>query len=138
MVFADEPSSHKPKHIIRDRDSKFTRQFCSILEDDGIEFKVISPRAPDMNPFAEAWVQRTKHEPPMPPIMPPSALPRMPSAVFSAKVFAPTSSLGPTVIGRAGVHETMEIELWPKEVQGLRSSGAALRKTLQDVLPRIQ
>lgn len=44
----------------------------------------------------------------------------------------------PTVIGRAGVVETMELELWPKEVQGIRASGAALRKTLQNVLPRIK
>ena len=43
----------------------------------------------------------------------------------------------PTVIGRGGVVDRMEIELWPKEVQGLRASGAALRKTLQTVLPRI-
>jgi L-lactate dehydrogenase len=43
----------------------------------------------------------------------------------------------PTVIGRCGVVDRMEIELWPKEVQGLRGSGAALRKTLQTVLPRV-
>ena len=62
MVFDDEPNEYKPTHIVRDRDSKFTSQFCSILEDDGIEFKVIAPMSPNMNPFAEAWVQRTKHE----------------------------------------------------------------------------
>jgi L-lactate dehydrogenase len=44
----------------------------------------------------------------------------------------------PTVIGRCGVVDRMEIELWPKEVQGLRASGAALRKTLETVLPRIR
>ncbi|MCG8649555.1 MAG: lactate/malate dehydrogenase family protein [Pirellulales bacterium] len=44
----------------------------------------------------------------------------------------------PTVIGRGGVLDRMEIELWPKEVQGMRASGAALRKTLQNVLPRIK
>ena len=43
----------------------------------------------------------------------------------------------PTVIGRTGVIDRMEIDLWPKEVQGLRSSGAALRKTLENVLPRV-
>ncbi|MBN1589586.1 MAG: transposase, partial [Pirellulales bacterium] len=48
--------------IIRDRDTKFTAQFCSILQTDGIEFRPISPRSPNLNPFAEAWVQRTKHE----------------------------------------------------------------------------
>lgn len=43
----------------------------------------------------------------------------------------------PTVVGRCGVIDQMEIELWPKEVAGLRTSGAALRKTLEIVLPRI-
>ena len=43
----------------------------------------------------------------------------------------------PTVVGRAGVIDRMEIDLWPKEVQGMRSSGAALRKTLENVLPRV-
>lgn len=43
----------------------------------------------------------------------------------------------PTVVGRSGVIDRMEIELWPKEMQGMRSSGAALRKTLDVVLQRI-
>lgn len=43
----------------------------------------------------------------------------------------------PTVVGRAGVLDRMEIDLWPKEVQGMRASGAALRKTLEVVLKRI-
>ena len=62
MIFDDEPDEYKPTHIIRDRDSKFTKQFCSILESDGIELRKIAPLSPNMNPFAEAWVQRTKHE----------------------------------------------------------------------------
>lgn len=43
----------------------------------------------------------------------------------------------PTVVGRQGVLERMEIELWPKEMQGMRASGAALRKTLDAVMPRV-
>jgi L-lactate dehydrogenase len=43
----------------------------------------------------------------------------------------------PTVVGRLGVVDRMEIDLWPKEVQGIRASGAALRKTLNVVLKRI-
>lgn len=43
----------------------------------------------------------------------------------------------PTVIGRVGVLDHLQIDLWPKEVQGLRASGAALRKTLEIVLPRV-
>ena len=43
----------------------------------------------------------------------------------------------PTVVGRAGVIDRVEVDLWPKEVQGIRASGAALRKTLEVVLPRV-
>ncbi|MEO1616816.1 MAG: lactate/malate dehydrogenase family protein [Planctomycetota bacterium] len=43
----------------------------------------------------------------------------------------------PTVVGRAGVLDCLEMDLWPKEVQGIRNSGAALRKTLDEVLKRI-
>ncbi len=39
----------------------------------------------------------------------------------------------PTVIGRAGVVATREIELWPKELQALRQSGNLLRQTLESV-----
>ena len=35
----------------------------------------------------------------------------------------------PTVIGRAGVLDQMEIELWPKEVAGLQASARALEET---------
>ncbi len=36
----------------------------------------------------------------------------------------------PTVVGRAGALQRHEIELWPKEMQGLRNSGNVLRQTL--------
>ena len=40
----------------------------------------------------------------------------------------------PTVVGRQGVGERIEIELWPKEMMGLQKSASILRKTLADVL----
>lgn len=43
----------------------------------------------------------------------------------------------PTVVGRKGVVATHEIELWPKEVQGLRNSGSVLRQTIDTVLQRV-
>jgi L-lactate dehydrogenase len=43
----------------------------------------------------------------------------------------------PTVVGREGVLERLEIELWPKEVQGIRKSGLTLSQTLQTVYQRI-
>ena len=43
----------------------------------------------------------------------------------------------PTVVGRAGVCDRMQIELWPKEIQGLRRSGGLLRQTVNTVFERI-
>ena len=40
----------------------------------------------------------------------------------------------PTVIGRSGAERALEIELWPKEMQGLKRSAAVLRETLGQVL----
>lgn len=43
----------------------------------------------------------------------------------------------PTMVGRKGATGRIEIDLWPKELQGLRASAAALHPTLQTVLKRI-
>jgi L-lactate dehydrogenase len=43
----------------------------------------------------------------------------------------------PTVVGAGGVHGTLEIELWPKEIQALRKSGQVLRQTVDAVLTRL-
>lgn len=40
----------------------------------------------------------------------------------------------PTIVGRAGVIDHLEINLWPKEIQGLQASGRALKDTLKLVL----
>jgi len=40
----------------------------------------------------------------------------------------------PTVVGRGGAEKTLEVELWPKELQALKRSGAVLQQTLADVL----
>ena len=40
----------------------------------------------------------------------------------------------PTVVGRSGAERALEIELWPKEMQGLKRSAAVLRDTLGQVL----
>jgi L-lactate dehydrogenase len=39
----------------------------------------------------------------------------------------------PTVVSRQGASQIIEIDLWPKELQGLRASAAALRKTFDQV-----
>jgi L-lactate dehydrogenase len=43
----------------------------------------------------------------------------------------------PTVVGSCGAVDRIELELWPKEMQGLRSSASALRPTLETVLKRV-
>lgn len=40
----------------------------------------------------------------------------------------------PTVVGRAGAQEQLEIELWPKEKSALQKSAQVLRQTLNQVL----
>ena len=40
----------------------------------------------------------------------------------------------PTVVGRGGAEKTIEVELWPKELQGLKRSAAVLQETLGQVL----
>jgi L-lactate dehydrogenase len=40
----------------------------------------------------------------------------------------------PTVVGRAGAIERLEIDLWPKERMGLQNSGKVLRETIEKVL----
>ncbi len=43
----------------------------------------------------------------------------------------------PTVVGRQGVLETVQVPLWPKEEQALLRSGSVLRQTLDTVLARV-
>ena len=40
----------------------------------------------------------------------------------------------PTVVGRRGVVDHVEVELWPKEMMGLQNSGKVLRGTIDKVL----
>lgn len=61
MYFAEQ-GKHFPSHIVLDRDTKFTKEFKSILKTDGIEFREIPPLSPNLNPFAERWVQSVKRE----------------------------------------------------------------------------
>ena len=43
----------------------------------------------------------------------------------------------PTIVGKGGRVALREIELWPKEVQGLRRSASVLQQTLNTVLQRV-
>ena len=52
----------RPTLLIRDHDSKFTAEFDAILKSEGIETKKVGPRAPNLNPYAERWVQTVRQE----------------------------------------------------------------------------
>jgi hypothetical protein len=54
MVFGEQ--ADQPRFLLRDHDTKFTRQFDEILETEGVEVKAVGPRAPNMNAVAERWV----------------------------------------------------------------------------------
>ncbi len=43
----------------------------------------------------------------------------------------------PTVLGRGGVADRLEFDLWPKEIQGIRRSGQVLRQTVDAVMTRV-
>jgi L-lactate dehydrogenase len=43
----------------------------------------------------------------------------------------------PTIVGRAGSLQRVEIDLWPKELQGLKASATAIKPTLDAVLKRV-
>ena len=43
----------------------------------------------------------------------------------------------PTVVGIGGAVQRIEIDLWPKELQGLRASAAAIKPTLDTVMKRV-
>ncbi len=62
LTAKDGYRADKTEHILNDLDSKFTGQFCDIVESDGIVFELIRPRSPKLNPFAERWVQSVKRE----------------------------------------------------------------------------
>jgi hypothetical protein len=50
------------RHLIRDRDSKFTRAFDAVFEAEGIEIVTTGIRVPRMNSIMERWVQTCRHE----------------------------------------------------------------------------
>jgi putative transposase len=53
---------HKPSYLIRDGDKKFTDQFDAIIESDGVKVKQITFQSPNLNAYAERWVQSIKQE----------------------------------------------------------------------------
>ncbi|MFT4515381.1 MAG: putative transposase [Planctomycetota bacterium] len=50
------------KFLILDNDALFAKAFCGTLEDAGVRIVRTAYQAPDMNAFAERWVQTVKRE----------------------------------------------------------------------------
>ncbi len=57
---ANEPD--QPAILLRDFDSKFVREFDAVLTAEGMVVKRVGPRAPNLNAYAERWVQTIRHE----------------------------------------------------------------------------
>jgi len=60
MLFQDEPTN--PKFLLRDYDSKFSRDFDDILNAQGAEVIKVGPRAPNLNPHIERFLQTLQVE----------------------------------------------------------------------------
>jgi transposase InsO family protein len=60
MDLADR--SQRPRFLIHDRDTKFSRAFDSIFRSDGVEIVRTPTRAPNANAHAERWVGSVRRE----------------------------------------------------------------------------
>lgn len=60
MIFDQETVI--PKYLLRDRDSKFVKEFDAILASEGIAVTPIGVRAPNQNAVAERFVQSVRRE----------------------------------------------------------------------------
>ena len=50
------------RHVLHDRDTKYTKSFRQIIESGGIEPLQLPPRSPNLNPYAARWVKSVKDE----------------------------------------------------------------------------
>jgi putative transposase len=48
--------------VFIDHDAKFTREFDTVFESEGTEVKRVGPVAPNLNAYAERWVQSMRQE----------------------------------------------------------------------------
>lgn len=62
LGFLNESSGNGGKLLIRDRDTKFTKEFGEIIKSYGTEIKMIPYKSPNLNPYAESWVSTVKRE----------------------------------------------------------------------------
>jgi hypothetical protein len=60
LFIAEQPE--RPAMLLRDGDKKFGPEFDRVLEAEGMELKRVGPFAPNMNAYAERWVQSVQKE----------------------------------------------------------------------------
>ena len=49
-------------HLLIDNDPKFTESFDAVFAADEMDVKRVGPRSPNMNAYAERWVQSLRKE----------------------------------------------------------------------------
>jgi len=62
LTFSEEGFLSGCRHLILDRDTKFTESFRGCLEQAGIEIIRLPARSPNLNAFAERWILSLKGE----------------------------------------------------------------------------
>lgn len=62
LTMTDEPFFEGKRFLIHDRDTKYCKQFRKIFENHGVTIIRLPPYSPNMNAFAERWVQSIKSE----------------------------------------------------------------------------
>ncbi|MFA9478841.1 integrase core domain-containing protein [Phycisphaerales bacterium AB-hyl4] len=62
FVMEAEEQGFEIRHVIHDCDTKYTQRFDRVFESDGVEVHQVGPAQPNMNAFAERFVQSIQQE----------------------------------------------------------------------------
>ena len=62
MCIQFQERDEQPNYVIHDRDAKFTRHFRAIFKAEGLHVQKLPRQSPNLNAYAERWIQSIKHE----------------------------------------------------------------------------